>query len=96
MSKIERRYSRLHRRLHWATALTLPLQGLLGWLSERVDDALLGKALMAAHLQLGVVLLILLALRLTVRFWRPTPPRPWVIRDGSSGPPPLYTQRSTR
>lgn len=76
MSRIEGRYSRLHRRLHWATALTLPAQGLLGWLSERVDDALLGKALMAAHLQLGVVLLVLLALRLTVRFWRPTPPPP--------------------
>ncbi len=67
------RYPPLQRGLHWGMALTLPLQGLLGWLAERVDDPALGRWLIAAHLQLGLLLLLGIALRLGLRLHRPPP-----------------------
>ncbi|MCU0757236.1 MAG: cytochrome b/b6 domain-containing protein [Xanthomonadales bacterium] len=67
------RYPPLQRGLHWCMALTLPVQGLLGGLAERVDDPALGRALIAAHLQLGLLLLLLIALRIGVRVRQPPP-----------------------
>lgn len=68
------RYAPLHRALHWGMALTLPIQGLLGWSAERVDNPVLGTWLIAAHLQLGIALLLLITVRIAVRVRRPPPP----------------------
>lgn len=50
-------------------AALLPLQAALGIVSERLADRSLAGTLMAAHVQLGIVLLALVVIRVVRRLW---------------------------
>ncbi len=58
---------RLLRLLHWAMAILLPAQAWLGWTGERSTDAADGLRLLVLHMQLGLLLLALVAARLLLR-----------------------------
>lgn len=61
------------RLLHWLVALVLPIQFLLGWLSEGVPGQQAGFFLLRLHYQLGMLLVLLMVLRLAWRLARGTP-----------------------
>ncbi|MCR6700193.1 MAG: cytochrome b/b6 domain-containing protein [Dokdonella sp.] len=63
------RYDRVAGALHWLVAALLPVQLALGHASESVRDRVLSAALLGAHFRLGIVVLMLVALRLIWR-WR--------------------------
>ncbi len=63
------RYGRVAGALHWLVAALLPVQLALGYASESVGDRALSDALLGAHFRLGIVVLMLVALRLAWR-WR--------------------------
>lgn len=67
------RYGRVASALHWLVAALLPVQLALGFASEWVRDRGLSDALLDAHFQLGVVLLIVVALRLAWRWLHGAP-----------------------
>ena len=54
---------------HWLSALAVGLAFSLVWLREALDDDAIGERLLAWHRQLGLLVLLLLALRLVAR-WR--------------------------
>lgn len=62
------------RLLHWAVALVLPIQFLLGWLSEGVPGQQAGFFLLRLHYQLGMLLVLLMVLRLA-----------WCLARGTRG-----------
>jgi cytochrome b561 len=60
----EPRHDRLARALHWIMAPLIALQLALGLLGERLEDPQLAWLLLVIHFQLGIVLLVLLAVRI--------------------------------
>lgn len=62
------RYGRVAGALHWLVAALLPVQLALGIASESVRDRVLSDALLGAHFRLGIVVLMLVALRLVWRW----------------------------
>ncbi len=68
------------RGLHWTMAAMLAVQASLGLAGERVADRGLSAWLMGLHVQAGVALFALLALRLAWRLARPPRPAPWPAR----------------
>lgn len=67
------RYGRVAGALHWLVAGLLPVQLALGYASESVRDRVLSDALLGAHVRLGFVVLVLVALRLAWRWLHGVP-----------------------
>jgi len=67
------RYGRTAGALHWLVAALLPVQLALGHASESVGDRVLSDALLGAHFRLGIVVLVLVALRLAWRWLHGAP-----------------------
>lgn len=64
---VEVAYPRRLRILHWVMALSLPVQGVLGWVAEVAEAPRLAALSMQAHAQFGLLLLLLLAWRFALR-----------------------------
>ena len=69
-----KRYPACLRRLHWAVAVGVTVQLVLGWGSETDIDGANGMRLLRFHFQLGMVLLGMMVLRLACRLSYRMPP----------------------
>lgn len=67
------RYHAVARTLHWAVAGLVPPQLALGFAAERVTSRELSDALLAAHFQLGMLILGLMVVRVLWRLARGAP-----------------------
>lgn len=70
----DERYPRVLRVLHWSMAFGIALQFAAGWLAEHAASGRIQARLMDVHIQLGVILLALLAARIACRMWLGAPP----------------------
>ncbi|WP_380876147.1 YceI family protein [Sphingomonas sp. DBB INV C78] len=68
------RYSRAAIALHWAIALAIAFQIILGWRLETLTAATGQFHAFQLHKSVGITILLLSLARVGVRFWKPRPP----------------------
>lgn len=74
-------YSKGMQIIHWLTALLILLLIPIGWSMVRMDMNATKTTLFQVHVSLGLLVLLLTAIRIILRFLRPVPPTP----DGITG-----------